>query len=169
MIFTHGSKLERKCSQDSSLGPVWEAYRRWRGLSQSITARNKTDVEQLTRHLDEYKRVVEPLLDARPNSGQEVLQSSIIEEFFDYLFAFVERDLIAGLTTGPKAGFIDLVFNPKDIKSLVTAPEYTIRRKDHDFVIGASIQLGIKATGGKDERHETIIVPAIAIECKRYL
>ena len=97
------------------------------------------------------------------------MQSSIIEEFFQHVFRFVERDVVVGLQTGPAAGFIDLVFNPKDVKSLVTAPDFTIRRKDHDFVIGATVQLTVKAVGSEESKAESIVVPAIAIECKRYL
>lgn len=62
-----------------------------------------------------------------------------------------------------------LVFNPKSLGSLLSAPEYTIRAKDHDFVLGACIRLSISADGSSDHRDETVVVPAVAIECKRYL
>src|SRR5262245_47225599 len=123
MSFVHGSKLTRKAAEDASLLPILEAYRNWRDLSERITGRSKGDIEELVKYLDQYKIFAEPLLDIRPNSAQEVLQSSILEEFFEYLFRFVERDLVEGLKTGPAAGFIDLVFNPKDVTSLVMEPQ----------------------------------------------
>lgn len=169
MTLIHGSKLLRKAAEDAGLQSVVTAYTAWREQSEAITGRKRADIRALTKLLEAYKSFAEPILDARQNSAQEVLQSSIIEEFFQHVFRFVERDVVAGLQTGPAAGFIDLVFNPKDVKSLVTAPEFTIRRKDHDFVIGATVQLTVKAIGKEESKSESIVVPAVAIECKRYL
>lgn len=169
MKYIHGSKLERKAAADDSLALVLEAYGRWKESSESIEGRTIDDIAALTELMDNYKHEVEPILDKRRNSAQEVLQSSIIEEFFEYLFRFLDRDVKSGLELGPASGFIDLAFNPKDINALVEKPDYTVRRKDHDFVIGSTIQMTLKASGGSEDQKESILVPAVAIECKRYL
>ena len=169
MTYIHGFKLRRKVQADAALQPVLDAYEVWQAASEAIAGRTRADVAALTALLETYKATVEPILDSRANSAQEVLQSSIIEEFFQYLFRFVSRDVAAGLELGPAAGFIDLVFNPKDVQSLVSAPEFTIRKKDHDFVIGATVELSIKALRSKETKEASIVVPAVAIECKRYL
>ena len=170
MIFVHGSKLIRKAEGDPALSSALNAYREWNSASLAIKGRSQADVAALTKLVDDYKLLVEePIFDKRDNSAQEVLQSSILEEFFQYIFANIEQDAVKGLLNGPASGFIDLVFNPRDVKGLVSSPDITIRRKDHDFVIGASIELSIKAAGSPSSRSENIIVPAIAIECKRYL
>ena len=169
MNYTHGYKLRRKVQTDATLQPVLDAYEVWKSSSEAIQGRTRADVSALTGLLETYKATAEPILDRRENSAQEVLQSSIIEEFFQYLFRYVSRDIAAGLELGPAAGFIDLVFNPKDVHSLVSAPDFTIRKKDHDFVIGATVEHSIKAVSSKDAKEAAIVVPSVAIECKRYL
>ena len=161
--------MRRKVQTDATLQPVLDAYEVWKSSSEAIQGRTRADVSALTGLLETYKATAEPILDRRENSAQEVLQSSIIEEFFQYLFRYVSRDIAAGLELGPAAGFIDLVFNPKDVHSLVSAPDFTIRKKDHDFVIGATVELSIKAVSSKDAKEAAIVVPSVAIECKRYL
>jgi hypothetical protein len=69
----------------------------------------------------------------------------------------------------PASTFIGLIFNPKDIKSLTTAPEYTVRSKDHDFVLGARLEMRVAADGSTTSNSEKLVIPAAAIECKRYL
>jgi hypothetical protein len=168
-VYIHGSKLRRKAAADSGLKATLAAYESWKTSSLAVTGRTETDIAQLTAHLNEYKARVEPIFDKRNNSAQEVLQPSILEEFFEYLFCQIETEVGIDILRRPASGFIGLVFNPRDLKSLTTAPEYTIRQKDHDFVLGACITMDMSADGGKDVRREKLVVPAVAIECKRYL
>lgn len=168
-LYVHGSKLLRKAESHPALLPAVAAYSRWKAASLSVTSREKKDVETLTRLLNVYKNEVEDLFDSRMNSAQEVLQPSILEEFFEYLFCTLEKEIGLDMLRRPASGFIDLAFNPKSASSLLSAPEFTIRRKDHDFVIGAPVEVRIRTIGSSDALGEEIIVPAIAIECKRYL
>jgi len=169
MKYIHGSKLERKAASDTGLAQAFDFYKDWKGASERIDGRGPADIEKLTTLLEKYKSEVEVIFDRRNNSAQEVLQSSIIEEFFEYLFSFLERDVKSGLELGSASGFIDLAFNPKDVGSLVSKPDFTIRKKDHDFVIGSSVAMTLKATKGDETQEATIVIPAVAIECKRYL
>lgn len=168
-IFVHGSKLTNKLAADERLKAAWELYEVWKSTSLAIEDRSPDGIRRLTTALNEYKDKVEPIFDGRPNSAQEVLQPSIIEEFFEYLFSYIEGDLKLNVIRKPASGYIGLIFNPKSIETLVEAPEYTIRKKDHDFVIGANISVSISSIGSDREMNDTIVVPAIAIECKRYL
>ncbi len=167
--YVHGNKLQRKADKDPNLAPGFERYLKWREDRLAITERSEEDVSRLVAIMDEYKSEVEPVFDARKNSAQEVLQPSIIEEFFEYLFCNISEQVGVDVLREPAAGYIDLVFNPKSLESLVSAPEYTIRRKDHDFVIGALVGLQFRAVGSDKVAEEGVVVPAIAIECKRYL
>jgi hypothetical protein len=135
----------------------------------AITGRADADLVALTELLNQYKDAVEPIFDARPNSAQEGLQPSILEEFFGYLFARVGIDTGANLLRAPASSFIGLIFNPRDINSLVRAPEFTVRQKDHDFVLGACVTMSIGVDGSGASRTDKLVVPAVAIECKRYL
>lgn len=168
-VYIHGTKLARKAKNVPDLKHAYALYERWRDHSLAIKGRDNADIASLCDLLNAYKDAVEPIFDARANSAQEVLQPSILEEFFEILFCNVADELGADLLRRPASGFIGLVFNPKSLTSLLAAPEYTIRAKDHDFVLGACIRLSIRADGATDHRDEVVVVPAFAIECKRYL
>jgi hypothetical protein len=168
-LYIHGSKLRRKAEGNDDLRAAFESYTVWRTRSLEITGRERDDVYALVDLLNQYKDTVELIFDARPNSAQEVLQPSILEEFFEYLFCRVDEVIGEGVLRRPASGYLDLIFNPRDIHTLVSNPEYTIRRKDHDFVIGSTINLTIRAEGTHRVSEDQIVIPAVALECKRYL
>jgi hypothetical protein len=99
-VFVHGSKLNKKALKDKSLKELLPFYRRWKERSLGIKGREEKDIKKLTNLLNEYKNAVEPILDARSNSAQEVLQPSIIEEFFEYLFCSMHA-CMHGLSQNP--------------------------------------------------------------------
>ena len=168
-VYTHGARLARKAAKDTKLDPLLELYEAWKAASLAVTGRTEEDIAVLTDLLNEYKNAVEPVFDARPNSAQEGLQPSILEEFLGYLFANVAADIGQELLRRPASSFIGLIFNPRDVHSLIEAPEFTVREKDHDFVLGACVTLSIQAEGSTAKRSNKLVVPAVAIECKRYL
>jgi hypothetical protein len=168
-IYIHGSKLAHKAASVEALRPLLETYQRWKERSLAVQDRSDDSIRLLTEYLNDYKNVVEPVFDARPNSAQEVLQPSILEEFFEYLFCRLDTELKHAVLRRPDSGFIDLAFNPRSLRELVTVPDYTIKRKDHDFVIGASLQIEMTVVGSDERQTDVIVIPAVAIECKRYL
>ena len=168
-VYVHGSKLKNKVISSPELQPLLEIYAQWKDRSLAVAGRTDEDIILLTSYLNEYKNAVESTFDARANSAQEVLQPSILEEFFEYLFCQLDAELQLSLLRRPDSGFIDLAFNPKSLRDLMTSPDYTIRRKDHDFVIGASIEMNLTVPGGNPTQTDTLVIPAVAIECKRYL
>jgi hypothetical protein len=167
---THGLKLFEKtatATADEGLTKALSAYREWVTRTLAVRGRAEEDIRLLAQYLNEYKDISEPIFDARPNSAQEVLQPSIIEEFMGYLFA----PLAAGrpqLVLRPDRGFINLVFHPRDLDALEAQPQFTISGKDHDFVIGGQLALRVVGANGAEENRR-VVVPAVAIECKRYL
>ena len=58
---------------------------------------------------------------------------------------------------------------PKNYKDMVSNPCVCIEKKDHDFVIGVSIQTKMHCAGSEKTEDMIIQVPAVAIECKTYL
>lgn len=167
--YVHGSKLHNKALSSPSLKTLLPYYEKWKTDSLAITGRTDADIGKLVQLLNAYKNLVEPTLDARDNSAQEVLQPSILEEFFEYLFCRLDDELKLSLLRRPDSGYIDLAFNPRSLNQLVTSPEYTIKRKDHDFVIGTGLELSMRVPGAASTQDDFIVVPAVAIECKRYL
>ena len=168
-LYIHGTKLQNKVVTCPELAPLWDEYVKWRDNSLSVSGRDRDSVDHLVELLNQYKSRVEPVLDRRPNSAQEVLQPSILEEFFEYLFCRIEQQVGEQLLRRPSSAFIDLVFNPKDLHSLANRPDHTIRRKDQDFIIGSSVVITFTVEGKKETTNDTVVVPAVAIECKRYL
>lgn len=168
-VFIHGSKLSNKAATAKELVPLLSIYQKWRDQSIAVQGRTDEDIFLLTEYLNEYKNSVEGIFDSRPNCGQEVLQSSILEEFFEYLFCRLDVELQLPVLRRPDSGFIDLAFNPKSLRDLMTSPDYTIRRKDHDFIIGSSVEMQLTVPGGNPTQKNNLVVPAVAIECKRYL
>jgi len=167
--YAHGSKLVRKAEQSTDLKPLLPYYEKWRSESLAIVGRSDAEIAALVALLNAYKDTVEPVFDVRPNSAQEVLQPSILEEFFEYLFCRLDEEFELSLLRRPDSGFIDLAFNPKSLQELVKQPSYTIKRKDHDFVIGSSLELVMRVPEAEQSQSNLIVIPAVAIECKRYL
>ena len=171
--YIHGSKLRKKVSKiknkDDSLFGCLEKYEIWKEKSLSVKTRDQAGIELLVQYLNEYKSYSEAIFDQRSNSAQEVLQSSILEEFFEYLFCNISEVIGTDMLRKPAKGFVDLIFNPSSIESLLDVPEYTVRKKDHDFVLGSNLKLSIGSTSTGNQVQSDIVIPSIAIECKRYL
>lgn len=120
----------------------------------------------------------------------------MLEEFLYYLF----RDLVAAFgkhaLIGKSHTFKDMFFVPPRYADMLRRPYGRIERKDHDFVIGATVQASFEAStppekdtnageevilikeepevygdvtvAGNTETH-LFDIPAVAIECKTYL
>lgn len=168
-VYTHGARLRRKAESNQTLQSALEHYERWQRDMLAVHGRTREDIESLTQLLNRYKNAVEPIFDSRSNSAQEGLQPSILEEFLGYLFSNVADEVGVDLLRRPASSFIGLIFNPRNVQSLVSGPEFTIRQKDHDFVLGACVTMSLTVEGSDTGRSDRLVVPAVAIECKRYL
>jgi hypothetical protein len=169
--YVHGKKLAAKVGEDLS-GELAEAltlYHRWKAASLAVSGREKRDIKSLVKLLNAYKDEVEPIFDGRNNSAQEVLQASILEEFMEYMFAPMASVIGEAGVRAPEAGYLDLVFHPRSLYTLLKAPEHTVRTKDHDFVIGSRVEMHLIASAGGENQRESLVVPAVALEVKRYL
>lgn len=169
--YVHGKKLEAKAAADGgpNLAKALEYYQEWKASSLATVGCEKKNVDTLVALLNAYKDAVEPIFDGRSNSAQEVLQPSIIEEFMEYLFAPVASVIGDAGVRAPEKGYLDLVFHPKSIKTMLSSPEHTIRTKDHDFVIGSRIEMQLISPTSKETQRDRLVIPAVALECKRYL
>lgn len=168
-IYVHGRKIINKANEDSNLNAALGYYQNWKDETLKITDRSNEDIEKMVDLLNEYKDLVEPIFDQRSNSAQEVLQPSILEEFFEYLFCQIDKEVGKAVLRKPGAGFVNLSFHPKDINELLDKPSFTINNKDHDFIIGADIDVELKVKESTLSQKSNIIIPAVALECKRYL
>ena len=171
--YIHGSKLINKIgglsSPDARLSSCLEAYEVWKEKSLAVSERDEDSIGLLVEYLNDYKNIVEPIFDSRSNSAQEVLQPSIMEEFFEFLFCNISQTVGYEMLRKPAKSFVDLIFNPSSLDTLMTVPEYTVRRKDHDFVLGSTVKFTVGSDNTEEVSESDLVIPTIAIECKRYL
>lgn len=181
----HGPVLRRKCqdSESAELASVLAAYERFFAAATSISFDlNNTDarheaIDHLTSHLNRYRNIALPILEARDNSGQENLRSSILEEFFQillYPLTMSVRDNHAqALTLGKANSYVSLTFTPRSFNALFENPVPHIHTKDQDFVLGCTVELSLNIrgaqTGGQTRAATEVVIPVIAIECKTYI
>ena len=93
-----------------------------------------------------------------------------MEEFFYLLFQKhieLTSATYSNLFVGKGNSYVSLSFAPNSFANIFNSPNAYIHTKDQDFMLGATVQINISASG-KDESKETVI-PVVAIECKTYL
>lgn len=162
-----------KTSQ-SLLAEIRKEYDKWSKENSKIKgpfakpAENDLEIIQKRVALfEDYKNFIDQKKYAEHFDSRSNLHSSVLEEFLFYLF----RDLVAELggeqaLIGKSHAFKDIFFIASNYKAMIESPNVSIERKDHDFVIGVTINAKFQTT--KAETY-SLDIPAIAIECKTYL
>lgn len=208
----HSSNLEQKerhrtkyTDIDSRryLGEIRVEYDKWHSanlqLRGSTSKPTDQDNEILLRRvelLSIYKNFLDQQHYAEKFDSRSNLHSSVIEEFLYYLFRDLVRDFGKNALIGKSHTFKDIFFVPPKYSEMLKRPYARIEKKDHDFVIGATIQASLEAAmpPERDEKPGEMItllkeepetysevtvagntethifdIPVIAIECKTYL
>ncbi|BAZ17251.1 restriction endonuclease [Calothrix sp. NIES-4071] len=208
----HGSNLEQKEAhrtkyRDSDskkyLKEIRAEYDKWHLDNMKLVGPTSTptndDDATLTKRVEllaAYKDFLDQQVYAEKFDSRSNLHSSVLEEFLYYLFKDLVRDFGENALIGKSHTFKDIFFVPPKYLEMLKRPYARIEKKDHDFVIGATIQVsfeaapppeqdenpGEKLTLVKEEPEnysqvkvtgntETHIfdIPVVAIECKTYL
>lgn len=159
----HGKKREK-------FNDLMSAYEQYRGRIASVDALTEDGIREYVSALNAYRAESVPVFDSLDNNGQKALGYTIMEEFFYLLFQKkvesmnIEHD---NLFVGKGSSYVSLSFTPASFGELFRNPKAYIHTKDQDFVLGANIEIMIKADGKKETK--TTVIPAVAIECKTYL
>lgn len=212
MSFVHGSNLKQKeehrtkyldAQSRQYLAEIRPRYEDWKqrnlelkGPSILSTADDKEIVVERVRLLSEYKDFLDQQHYAECFDSRSNLHSSVLEEFLYYLFKDLVAEFGKSALLGKSHTFKDVFFVPPSYRSLVERPYASIEKKDHDFVIGVSVDARLcvsddTAPGepGNDEPRgvaeraadpydatvegatevHRFDLPALAIECKTYL
>ncbi len=153
-------------------------------------------VTERVRLFEGYKNFIDQQRFAEKFDSRSNLHSTVLEEFIYYLF----RDLVAGFGShaliGKSHSFKDIFFAPPGFAASLHRPYISIERKDHDFVIGTTVEASFRATTPptqdanagetqtlittepteydsptvtRDAETHIFDIPAVAIECKTYL
>lgn len=157
---------------------------------------DKETIAKRVALLEEYKTFIDQQHYAEHFDSRSNLHSTVLEEFLYYLFADLVRDFGANALIGKSHAFKDIFFVPPRYSEMVKMPYGRIEKKDHDFVIGTTVEATFTSSvplaqddnpGGEvsiiaeepvdydvptvRDNVETHVfdIPAIAIECKTYL
>lgn len=208
----HGSNLEQKENHrtkyrdaDSKryLSEIRIEYNKWKLANSQLvgptaTPTNKDDevIFKRIKLLSEYKDFLDAQHYAEKFDSRSNLHSSVLEEFLYYLFRDLAKDFGENALIGKSHTFKDIFFVPPTYSEMLKRPYARIEKKDHDFVIGATIQASFESAippeldenpgeilkvlkeepesysevtvTGNTETH-IFDIPIIAIECKTYL
>lgn len=184
-VYVHEDNLLKKETQDTKysdpvsrqyLAEIRGAYETWKNenlaLSGPVRAPQDADqeiLEERVRSFNRYKDFLDQQVYAEHFDSRSNLHSSALEEFMYYLFKDLVRDFSEHALIGKSHTFKDIFFRSNHFCSMISSPNAWIEKKDHDFVIGATIHASFQCQGMEAVEEEAFDVPAVAIECKTYL
>lgn len=171
----HGKNLrdytaKLRGAKRESFNHLMEEYSRYRERIEAVDSLTEDGIREYVSALNAYRAVAVPVFDSLDNNGQVALGYTIMEEFFYLLFQKkvefmnVEHE---NLFVGKGNSYVSLSFTPASFGELFSNPKAYIHTKDQDFVLGANVEIMIKADG--EQETTTTVIPAVAIECKTYL
>lgn len=184
-VFVHGNNIKqkmdghRKYSDDKSkeyLSEISDAYSTWKKANEELRGpfKEKTEGESelLSKRVElfiKYKDFIDQQHYAEKFDSRSNLHSSVLEEFIYYMFRDLLLDFEGVPLVGKSHAFKDMFFAPKNFQEMVHTPSLRIEKKDHDFVIGISINAKFQCHGSGTVEESEFEIPAVAIECKTYL
>ena len=184
-VYVHGDNIEQKENHQTKyldkeskrfLTEIREKYEIWKSKNESLKGplklKNSTDYEIVKKRVvffNEYKDFLDQQKYAEKFDSRSNLHSSALEEFIFYLFKDLVRDFSEHALIGKSHSFKDMFFRSGNFQDMITNPNVMIEKKDHDFVIGATINADFNCTGMNPHATESFDIPAVAIECKTYL
>lgn len=164
--------LQAKSHRDDSLRSVYAKYVEFLNEISDFKIIDEFSVKKAVEAFNDYRGAVLSIIEARPNSGQENIRSSMLEEFFCHLFSDLIENILdtvpTNLVLGKATGYVDLAFTPSSFKGFFLNPRPYVHTKDQDFILGATLELVINDSTEK-KHAEKITIPFVAIECKTYL
>lgn len=145
-------------------------YEKYRDEIEKISVLDADGIKSAVNALNEYRRVALPIFDKMSNAGQKALGYTIMEEFFYLIFnkkIEIEGINHDNLFVGKGNSYVSLSFTPGSFDSMFGNPNANIHTKDQDFVLGANVEIQVKAEGNVE--NTCTVIPVVAIECKTYL
>ena len=149
---------------------LMEEYFRYREKIAAVDFLTEDGLREYVSALNTYRAAAVPVFDSLDNNGQVALGYTIMEEFFYLLFQKKVESMNVeheNLFIGKGNSYVSLSFTPASFGELFSNPKAYIHTKDQDFVLGANVEIMIKADGQQETT--TTVIPAVAIECKTYL
>lgn len=164
------SKLKDK-EQIAVFNEIQTAYSNYRQIFSQPHDFSDSDIEAIVSALNNYRKVAVPVFDKLPNSGQQALGYTIMEEFFCLFFTCYMNHLgisKKNLFLGKGNSYVSLSFTPKSFAEVFDNVAPYLHTKDQDFVMGVSMSIYVSSGESRLKPQQTIL-PIVAIECKTYL
>ncbi len=184
-MHVHGDNLKQKeisakkysdVKSKQLLAKIRKRYDAWRSANEALAGPGITSsridratIEQQVRLFTEYKDFLDHQHFAEHFDSRSNLHSSVLEEFLYYLFYDLVQEFSDSALVGKAHTFKDIFFAAPNFRSMVNNPSARIEKKDHDFVIGVTVNANLKCEGSDIIENHVIQIPAIAVECKTYL
>lgn len=184
-VFVHGDNILQKETHDKKycddlsrkyLQEIRTKYEEWKSgnlaIAGPVRRLQDTDysiIEERTRLFNEYKDFLDQQMYAEHFDSRSNLHSSALEEFMYYLFKDLVLDYSEHALIGKSHAFKDIFFRSDNYISMITSPNTLVEKKDHDFVIGSTINARFQCRGMTNADSVSFDMPAVAIECKTYL
>ena len=184
-MFVHGDNITQKENHNSKyldpesktfLAEIRQRYNSWKsanlnivGPTRNIAADDTDKINRRVQLFNEYKDFIDQQHYAEKFDSRSNLHSSVLEEFNYYLFKDLAASIGSNSLVGKAHTFKDIFFNPSSFEEMVHSPTAKIELKDHDFVIGATVDATFACKGGGNRESFSLDIPAVAIECKTYL
>ncbi len=202
-MLVHGSNLlqkekhTRKYLDSKSrqfLSEIREKYDEWHQANTALIGpfamedRNDREiVDARVALLETYKDFLDQQQYAEHFDSRSNLHSTVIEEFLYYLFRDLVKSFGENALIGKSHAFKDIFFVPPSYQAMMEKSYARIELKDHDFVIGVTLQVKLQILPRSEEDEMRFVaelpaiyehgnsdlvtfdVAAVAIECKTYL
>lgn len=172
----HGKALTNKLklTKDEDLKQAYQYYREYREKIDSLKIVDEAAIRRLIKATNIYREQVNYIFENRPNSGQEGLRPTILEEFLFFLIKGVVLEKLGdscrSLVIGKGNIYVSLSFTPRSFVKLFKQPYPYIHTKDQDFVLGCYVKLRVTPLDGDQNADESeFVIPVLAFECKTYL
>jgi hypothetical protein len=170
-VFIHGKNLRekeehRKKYKDAEarqyLTEIRAQYDEWHRENTELVGpggRPSKDIDDdksiITRRVElfeAYKVFLDQQLYAEKFDARGNLHSSVLEEFMFYLFRDLVNEFGQKALIGKSHTFKDIFFAPPNYTEMLVKPHGRIEIKDHDFVIGATVNAVFTASEPKEDQ-----------------
>ena len=151
-------------------------YEKWKAANLALVGPGRVPAEGdeaiIARRVElfnTYKDFIDQQRYAEQFDSRSNLHSSALEEFMYYLFKDLVAEYSEHALIGKSHAFKDIFFRSDNYTSMITTPNTLVEIKDHDFVIGSTINASFQCQGMPTTDEVSFDMPAVAIECKTYL
>jgi len=210
MILVHGSNLKQKENHATKyrdevsrqhLAEIRIEYDKWHQANTDLIGPKSVPslddanmIKERVKLLEHYKGFLDQQKYAEQFDSRSNLHSTVLEEFLYYLFRDLVTDFGSRALIGKSHTFKDIFFVPPNYREMVRSPHANIERKDHDFVIGVTVEARFKSMSQSNAEIQVdtqsnlpeapaievsndnsgteihfFDIPVVAVECKTYL